>query len=128
MELNARQLFTLIAMVEQIEGDRTVVGLVLRQLIDILAERGAINEVDRNKLLDLERTVAQLEREQQLAANQPVNPMSVEVMRGWRELRAELAKCGVLDEETLADSLNSEFLNLQELVLYHLRKEQGHTE
>ena len=126
MDLNAKDLFTLCAMVQRLQEEMNAQTASLNALTELLVANGTLAESDKQKLNDVIKLQIDIARKTEIAQNEPEVPVT---QRLPDELTEELESLGVLSQpKSLAESLTTNFNDLVERAFQEFRREQRHGE
>ena len=124
MELRARDLFTLLAMVQRLEEDLNARVAHVNKLIELLVVKGMLSPSEKHTLDGVLKEQIEVARKTEVAENEPETPTA---QRLPDELSKELESLGVLGQpKTLSESLTTDFHELVERVFQEFRREQRH--
>jgi hypothetical protein len=126
MEIPAKDLFTVVAMVQRLVEELNARGAHTTKLIDLLASKGILSKRDKESLHRALGEQIELARKTDIAENEPEAPAA---QRLPEELSEELDSLGVISQpKTLGETLHTDFYELVERTLRELRREQNHGE
>jgi polyhydroxyalkanoate synthesis regulator phasin len=124
MELQARDLFTLLATVQRLEEDLNARVAHVNKLVELLVAKGLLSQPDKQTLDQVLKEQVEVARRTEVAVNESEAPAA---QRLPDELSKELESLGVLSQpKTLAESLTADFHELVERALQEFRREQRH--
>ncbi|HJU04546.1 MAG TPA: hypothetical protein VJ692_05285 [Nitrospiraceae bacterium] len=126
MEIPAKDLFTVVAMVQRLAEELNARAAHTTTLIDLLAAKGILTGQDQDVLHRVLGEQIEIARQTDIAENEPEAPSA---QRLPDELSEELDSLGVISQpKTLGETLKTDFHELVERVFKELRREQNHGE
>lgn len=124
MELTAKELMALCAMVDRLKKEKAVLTCRVEWLLDMLVQKEIMSSHEKKALdnaVEVQRDVA---KKTELAENELMDPTAEPLPV---ELTQELTSLGVLpDSPTIADTLDTDFEDVLQKVLVAFRRSTGH--
>jgi hypothetical protein len=126
MQIPAKDLFTVVAMVQRLVEELNARAAHTSTLIDVLVAKGVLTERDKDTLHRVLGEQIEIARQTDIAENEPETPTAQPLPE---ELSEELESLGVISQpKTLGETLHTDFHELVERVFKELRREQKHGE